>query len=108
MQFRQALHSIKPNKKRNSNNGGDDSYDNIDYDDMEDRKECPYCGRKFNKDVAEKHIPICKDIKNKPTTLKKGGGNYNKVLQKMSNTPPASKMYIYIYNFNIILYFILK
>ena len=33
--------------------------------------ECPYCGRKYNPDVAERHIPKCKDIINKPNPVKK-------------------------------------
>lgn len=33
---------------------------------------CPHCGRRFNELAAERHIPRCKDIKAKPTTLKRG------------------------------------
>jgi len=32
----------------------------------DDRTPCPYCGRKFNATVAERHIPHCKNTKNKP------------------------------------------
>jgi hypothetical protein len=32
--------------------------------------ECQYCGRKYAKDVAERHIPKCKDIINKPGGIK--------------------------------------
>ena len=28
--------------------------------------QCRYCGRKYNPEVAERHIPKCKDIINKP------------------------------------------
>ena len=35
---------------------------------------CPVCGRTFNKEAAERHIPQCKNIRAKPTTLKKGSG----------------------------------
>ncbi|KAK9805354.1 hypothetical protein WJX73_005357 [Symbiochloris irregularis] len=35
---------------------------------------CPHCGRRFNDKAAERHIPLCKDIRAKPTTLKAGGG----------------------------------
>lgn len=27
---------------------------------LDDRIECPHCNRKFNEDVAERHIPKCK------------------------------------------------
>ena len=32
----------------------------------DDRVPCPYCGRRYAKTVAERHIPRCKDIVNKP------------------------------------------
>ena len=32
---------------------------------------CPYCERRFNKDVAERHIPRCKEIKARPAPPKK-------------------------------------
>lgn len=35
---------------------------------------CPNCGRKFNEKAAERHIPLCKSIKAKPTSLKRGSG----------------------------------
>ena len=35
---------------------------------------CPHCGRRFNEMAANRHIPQCKNIKAKPTSLKKGGG----------------------------------
>eukprot|EP00756_Hemistasia_phaeocysticola_P006044 Hpha_TRINITY_DN13645_c0_g1::TRINITY_DN13645_c0_g1_i2::g.122444::m.122444 len=36
---------------------------------VDDRTPCPHCGRKFAKDVADRHIPKCKTILNKPKTL---------------------------------------
>eukprot|EP00667_Euglena_gracilis_P001923 EG_transcript_1923 len=33
---------------------------------VDTREECPYCGRRFASDVAERHIPKCKNIVNKP------------------------------------------
>lgn len=36
-----------------------------------DYVQCPHCERKFNPATAERHIPKCKDIKAKPTRLKK-------------------------------------
>ena len=35
----------------------------------DDRVPCPHCGRKFNADVADRHIPRCKNIKAKPKRL---------------------------------------
>lgn len=35
---------------------------------------CPNCGRTFNEKAAERHIPKCKDIRAKPSTLKRGTG----------------------------------
>jgi len=32
---------------------------------------CPYCERRFNKDVAERHIPRCKETKARPAPPKK-------------------------------------
>lgn len=37
--------------------------------------QCDNCGRRFNERAAERHIPLCKDIKAKPTALRKGAGN---------------------------------
>lgn len=34
--------------------------------------ECPYCGRKFNENAAERHIPYCK-TKSKETAIRGGG-----------------------------------
>jgi len=33
---------------------------------VDDRVQCPYCPRKFAQQVAERHIPKCKNIINKP------------------------------------------
>lgn len=41
--------------------------ENVDY------IQCPHCKRKYNQAAGERHIPKCKDIKAKPTMLKKGG-----------------------------------
>jgi uncharacterized C2H2 Zn-finger protein len=35
---------------------------------------CPHCGRSFNERAAERHIPVCTNIKAKPSSLKKGSG----------------------------------
>eukprot|EP00466_Bigelowiella_natans_P017767 jgi/Bigna1/79357/fgenesh1_pg.61_\ len=36
---------------------------------QDDRVPCPHCGRKFNEDVAARHIPRCKNIRAKPKRL---------------------------------------
>ena len=36
------------------------------YDPASDYKQCPYCSRKFNQEVALRHIPNCKNTINKP------------------------------------------
>ncbi len=35
---------------------------------------CPHCNRRFNDKAADRHIPICTDIKAKPKTLLKKSG----------------------------------
>eukprot|EP00468_Gymnochlora_sp_CCMP2014_P009271 CAMPEP_0167746950 /NCGR_PEP_ID=MMETSP0110_2-20121227/4000_1 /TAXON_ID=629695 /ORGANISM="Gymnochlora sp., Strain CCMP2014" /LENGTH=502 /DNA_ID=CAMNT_0007631777 /DNA_START=418 /DNA_END=1922 /DNA_ORIENTATION=+ len=35
----------------------------------DDRTPCPHCGRRFNADVAARHIPKCKNIRAKPKRL---------------------------------------
>lgn len=37
----------------------------------DDYEECPYCGRRFAPDTAARHIPICKNVMNKPKMLRK-------------------------------------
>eukprot|EP00955_Chlamydomonas_euryale_P055631 356174-Chlamydomonas_euryale.AAC.3 len=49
----------------------------------DDRVLCPTCGRKFNQNAADRHIPQCKDIKAKPSVLKAG--------QKTKAPPPPSR-----------------
>lgn len=42
--------------------------------------QCPHCSRRFNEKAAERHIPQCQNIINKPKTLargKGGGGGVN-------------------------------
>jgi hypothetical protein len=53
--------------------GVDPGADSLDA--FDDRVKCPHCNRKFNQEVADRHIPRCADIKAKPNgILKKGGG----------------------------------
>lgn len=35
---------------------------------------CPHCGRRFNQQAADRHIPKCQDIKAKPKMLRRGAG----------------------------------
>jgi DNA-directed RNA polymerase subunit RPC12/RpoP len=42
--------------------------------DLDNRVECPTCGRKFNETAADRHIPKCGSIMNKPAFLKRGNG----------------------------------
>ena len=35
---------------------------------------CPHCGRNFNEKAAERHIPVCVNIRAKPTSLRRGDG----------------------------------
>lgn len=36
--------------------------------------QCPHCQRRFNASAAERHIPVCQNIRAKPASLKRGGG----------------------------------
>ena len=42
--------------------------------DHDDRTACPHCGRRFNQQAAERHIPKCTSIAAKPKMLTRGGG----------------------------------
>jgi len=65
LQFQQMLKSNKNNSTTN---------DYVEEKILDDRVECPHCGRKFSHETAKRHIPQCKNIKHKPTTLMKGTG----------------------------------
>ena len=45
---------------------------------------CPHCGRTFNEKAAERHIPRCKDIKAKPSFLKRGVGKSSSSMRRGS------------------------
>lgn len=49
--------------------------------------QCPHCSRRFNDRAAERHIPQCKSIRAKPSTLKKGSGG----VSKSTAAPTASR-----------------
>ncbi len=40
----------------------------------DDRVPCPHCGRRYAADVAQRHIPKCKDIVAKPGVLRANAG----------------------------------
>eukprot|EP01039_Chlorochromonas_danica_P009375 gene9375-10353_t len=50
-------------------------------------RRCPTCGRSFNEKAAERHIPKCKDIINKPTMLMRGSGTPS---YSMNHNSPSS------------------
>eukprot|EP00604_Paraphysomonas_vestita_P002767 CAMPEP_0174820680 /NCGR_PEP_ID=MMETSP1107-20130205/4659_1 /TAXON_ID=36770 /ORGANISM="Paraphysomonas vestita, Strain GFlagA" /LENGTH=697 /DNA_ID=CAMNT_0016036475 /DNA_START=1216 /DNA_END=3309 /DNA_ORIENTATION=+ len=54
---------------------------------------CQHCGRSFNERAAERHIPLCSNIKAKPTSLKRGSGGAGGKTGTIpgSNTLGASK-----------------
>jgi hypothetical protein len=56
---------------------------------------CPNCGRTFNEKAAERHIPNCKNIKAKPSTLKRGsggaGGKNGQIIKPAMTKLPGSK-----------------
>lgn len=41
---------------------------------LDDRVPCRYCGRKFNRDVAERHIPKCATTLNRPAPPRRARG----------------------------------
>lgn len=52
--------------------------------------QCPNCQRRFNSKAAERHIPLCKNIIAKPSTLKKGQGQ--SASNASSTTPKSTGM----------------
>eukprot|EP00595_Chromulina_sp_UTEXLB2642_P002413 CAMPEP_0196761346 /NCGR_PEP_ID=MMETSP1095-20130614/545_1 /TAXON_ID=96789 ORGANISM="Chromulina nebulosa, Strain UTEXLB2642" /NCGR_SAMPLE_ID=MMETSP1095 /ASSEMBLY_ACC=CAM_ASM_000446 /LENGTH=587 /DNA_ID=CAMNT_0042110753 /DNA_START=13 /DNA_END=1776 /DNA_ORIENTATION=+ len=51
--------------------------------------QCPHCERRFNDKAAERHIPLCTNIRAKPNTLKRGqggGGGINGTLTSNNNS----------------------
>jgi hypothetical protein len=51
-----------------------------------DYVQCPNCLRSFNQKAGERHMPLCKDIKAKPSSLKKGAGSNGLKGGSMSTT----------------------
>lgn len=82
-QFREAMRAVRTG----STSGGDKNTDNNGNSSSSGNNaappqpyidptliQCPNCQRRFNDKAAERHIPICKNIIAKPSSLKKGGG----------------------------------
>lgn len=57
--------------------------------DLDDRKQCPDCGRKFNDNAYDRHITVCKQMKAKPSTLRKGAGITASNAPKTINVAPS-------------------
>lgn len=55
------------------------------YDPASDYKQCPYCSRKFSEQVAERHIPNCKNIINKPKPPPRPIGKSSTTMKAPSN-----------------------
>ena len=53
----------------------------------DDRISCPHCGRKFNADVAERHIPKCLQIKAKPNAV---GATQKRPSQNRISSPASA------------------
>ena len=69
MQFRNAVGPPK-----DSVGGGGGSNFNPSYEaseDVDDRTQCQFCGRKFNETAAARHIPLC-ESKHKANLMKAG------------------------------------
>jgi hypothetical protein len=52
---------------------------------------CPHCSRRYNSKAAERHIPQCKNIIAKPSSLKRGGGVGGGVGSTVSIMTPQQK-----------------
>jgi hypothetical protein len=60
----------------------------------DNRTPCPHCGRKFNEDVAARHIPKCRDTVHRPKgppQKKVDLGQTLQVSQKNAFSPISSK-----------------
>lgn len=65
--FRAAMRAARGN-----DSGPSDTQQQI-MEQMDDRTECKFCGRKFNEQAAERHIPLC-EKKFKENQMKNKGG----------------------------------
>jgi uncharacterized C2H2 Zn-finger protein len=53
---------------------------------------CPHCGRSFNERAAERHIPLCTNIKAKPSSLKRGSGGAGGKTGTIAGAPSGSSI----------------
>lgn len=57
----------------------------------DDRILCPHCNRRYSEKAAERHIPLCRDIHNKPTRLRSSGVGLSATAEaKREGTPKAN------------------
>ena len=65
--FRAAMRAVKTDDEGGS--GGGQAFSAPVAHQHDDRTECRHCGRKFNEQAAERHIPLCekkaREMKNK-------------------------------------------
>jgi len=65
--FRAAMRAVKTDDEGGS--GGGQAFSAPVAEQHDDRTECRHCGRKFNEQAAERHIPLCekkaREMKNK-------------------------------------------
>lgn len=66
---------------------GSDEVAEVDY------VQCHHCGRTFNEKAAERHIPKCKDLINKPKRLLKGSGGFASTKAKLMKQKLGIKVF---------------
>jgi hypothetical protein len=66
-----ARGDVSPGTAQSSGRGGDVRETREVDDGM---VQCPHCLRRFNETSGARHIPVCKNTRAKPTTLKRGSG----------------------------------
>jgi len=94
LHFQQVLRAGRPQQSNGgggSGGGGRNAAPPYEEEIMDDRVPCPHCGRKFNADVADRHIPRCKNIINKPKTIRRGQGMAGGVSALNSRTAATSR-----------------
>jgi len=73
--FRAAMRAVKSDDEPS---GGGRGFAQPTIEQHDDRTECRHCGRKFNEQAAERHIPLCekkaREMKNKGSNIKNKTG----------------------------------